>query len=63
MIEVNSEKNSHGYDVFLIKTDEGIFEISFQNNQDLYFSYIPKEGMLKSPDTKEFVITKENYYI
>ena len=39
MIELKQSKNCFNYDVFDIITNEGILEISYQNNQDLYWSY------------------------
>lgn len=63
MIEVEKYKGVHGYDFFDIKTNEGTFEISFQNNGDLYWRYICEKSILNSSDKKEIIITKENYYI
>ncbi len=63
MQEVEKKQNGHGYDVFTIVTDSGSFEISFQNNLDLYWRFINKESMLDSPERQEVIITKENYYI
>lgn len=56
-------KNGYNYDVFCIHTDEGEFYISFENNLDLYWSYIPEKSILDCDDTKEFTITKENDFI
>ena len=63
MVEINKEKNSLGYYTFKIQTDEGVFEISFQNNLDLYWRYINKKYILNEPEEKEFYITKENYFL
>lgn len=63
MIEIKIYKNSHDYDAFIITTEEGQFEISFQNNLDLYWRYLHKDMILEEPEIKEFTITKENYYL
>lgn len=63
MIQIEKRKNAHGYDVVIIKTEEGAFEISFQNNLDLYWRYIHKGDIRDNPSTHEFTITKENYFI
>lgn len=63
MLKVTKTQNSHGYDIFIITTDEGAFEISFQNNLDLYWRYIYEGSILKTPEQKKFLITKENYFI
>lgn len=63
MLEIRKDKNSHGYDEFYITTDEGTFEISFQNNLDLYWRYVHNKSVLEEPNKKEFTITKENYFL
>ena len=63
MQEVERSKNNHGYDVFNIITDNGEFEISFQNNLDLYWRFIDKKNILDIDGKKEITITKENYFI
>ena len=63
MIEIKRKKNSHGYDVFDIITDDGTFEISYENNLDLYWRYIYTDSIDKVENTKIFKITKENYYL
>lgn len=63
MQELKRDKNSFGYDVFIINTDTGSFEISFQNNGDLYWRYIHSGSILDAPSSHEIIITKENYYI
>ena len=63
MLEIKRKKNSHGYDVFDIITDNGIFEISYENNLDLYWRYIYRDSIDKVCNTKTFKITKENYYL
>lgn len=63
MQEIKKIDNGTGYDEFHIETNEGVFEISFQGNLDLYWNYRSKEIILDKPNEKEFIITKENYYI
>ena len=43
MLEITKTKNAHDYDVITIKTEDEEFEISFQNNLDLYWRYICKK--------------------
>lgn len=63
MLEIKRSINSHGYDVFDITTDDGTFEISYENNLDLYWRYIYTDSIDKVENTKIFKITKENYYL
>lgn len=63
MLEIKRDINSHGYDVFDIMTDNGTFEISYENNLDLYWRYIYTDSIDKVENTKIFKITKENYYL
>ncbi len=63
MLEIKRNINSHGYDVFDITTDDGTFEISYENNLDLYWRYIYTDSIDKVENTKIFKITKENYYL
>lgn len=63
MLEVEKRKNAHDYDVFAITTEEGTFEISFQNNLDLYWRYCYEGNILDTLATHTFTITKENYFI
>lgn len=63
MLEITKQKNAHDYDVITIKTEDEEFEISFQNNLDLYWRYICKKSILDEEKTKKFRITKENYFI
>lgn len=63
MLEIKRNINSHGYDVFDIMTDNGTFEISYENNLDLYWRYIYTDSIDKVENTKIFKITKENYYL
>lgn len=63
MVVIEKFNNSHGYNVFLIKINDKMFEISFQNNGDLYWRYIYEKNILECPENIEFVITKENYFL
>ena len=63
MIELKQSKNYYNYDVFDIVTNEGILEISYQNNLDLYWAYKYKDTIDKEDKIKEIIIDKENYYI
>ena len=63
MLEITHKKNSHGYDVFDIITANGSFEISYENNLDLYWRYLYHDTIDKVPDTITFKITKENYFL
>lgn len=62
MLEITKNKNDYNYDIFNIKTDQGILQISFENNLDLYWTLFTNEN-LSNINTKEFLITKENYFI
>lgn len=63
MVEITKIKDEYGHYIFNIKTEEGIFSISFQNNLDLYWNYIYKGNILSKEDKHIFYITKENYYL
>lgn len=63
MLEINKQIDENGYYTFSFKTIDGTFEISFQNNLDLYWGYDYESNILTEPNTKEFFITKENYQI
>lgn len=63
MLEVNKQIDENGYYTFSFITENGTFEISFQNNLDLYWRYNYKNNILDEEDTKVFFITKENYQI
>lgn len=62
MLEITKNKNDRGYN-FIISTEEGKFEISFQGNLDLYWRNIYQGNVLEQPESKSFTITKENYYL
>lgn len=51
------------YRSFDISTDEGVFQIWFGGNLDLYFRYEYNGNKLYGPDSKSFYITKENYFL
>ena len=63
MVDVNKYKNGHDYDCFNIVTDDGEFSIQFENNLDLYWSYLYKENFLDTKDFYDINITKENYFL
>ena len=63
MVDVNKYKNGHDYDCFNIVTDDGEFSIQFENNLDLYWSYLYKENFLDTKDSYEINVTKENYFL
>ena len=60
MLEITKQIDENGYYTFSFTTKEGTFEITFQNNLDLYWRYIYNGNILEEPDLKEFFITKEN---
>ena len=63
MLEVEKQKNGNGYDLFRIVTDEGVFEISFENNLDLYWRYDYHGNILEHPKEVLLVVSQENYEI
>ena len=63
MLEIEKNKNNHGYDVFNIITDSGSFQISYENNFDLYWSYLYTGDIDECREIKAFKITKENYFL
>lgn len=63
MLEIERSKNYFNYDVFTINTDNGIFQISYENNLDLYWGFIPNKNMNECDDSYSFYITKDNYYL
>ena len=50
----------YNYDVI---TDDGCFSIVFGGNLDLYWIYKHETSFLDTPDSKDFYITKENYFL
>lgn len=63
MVEINKTTDTDGYDRFKIITDTGSFDIMFGGNLDLYWSYWPEEDLEDWPISKNFTITKENYFL
>ena len=63
MQEVERYENGWGYDTFVIKTNEGSFEILFAPNGDLYWRYLSKINVLDDKEKQELTITKENYFV
>ena len=62
MVEIDKYK-INGYNCFDISTDDGIFNIGFGGNLDLYFSYKYRGNILDTANNKDFYITKENYFL
>ena len=63
MLEINKTIDENGYYAFRFTSKDETFEISFQNNLDLYWRYVHKNIISEELNTKEFFITKENYQI
>lgn len=63
MLQLRKTKNDHGYDSYIIITDEGYFDITFENNLDLYWYFNPKCNFTDSMESYSLTITKENYEI
>lgn len=63
MQEVERYENGWGYDTFVIKTNEGSFEILFAPNGDLYWRYVSEINVLDDKEKQKLTITKENYFI
>lgn len=59
MLEVDKRKNQCDLDEFGIKTDQGEFSVSREQNNGLYIGFILKDPNIDAP--MEFKITKENY--
>ena len=62
MIDINKTISEGNYS-FIIKTDEGKFEISFSGGSDLYFKYIDEGNYPYINKSQPLKITKENYYL
>lgn len=62
MQEIIRTESPHG-PAFIIVTEEGNFEISFQGTLDLYWSYCFEGSILDTPPFKKFIITRENYFL
>ena len=63
MIIIRKEENWYGYDNIIIDTDEGMFEIFYSGNDDLYWSLMYVGQRLDIPNSFNFNITKENEYL
>lgn len=62
MVEIKKYKINN-YNCFDISTDEGTFQIWFCGNLDLYWSYKYRGNILDTGNSKDFYITKENYFL
>ena len=62
MVDVCKEKNYVNFETFKVKTNEGEFEISFEENRGLYIGFCKKNESLL-PGYKTFEITRENEYL
>lgn len=62
MLEIKKYKFDRYY-AFDILTDEGCFSIFFGGNLDLYFLYKHNTNFLETDDSKDFYITKDNYFL
>lgn len=51
------------YYAFDVITDDGCFSIAFGGNLDLYWIYKYETSFLDTPNSKDFYITKENYFL
>ena len=63
MIIIRKEENWYGYDNIIIDTDEGMFEMFYSGNDDLYWSLMYVGQRLDIPNSFNFNITKENEYL
>lgn len=61
-MKITKKTKDDSYEVITVETDEGIFQISYERNLDLYWSYFPKGNITLCDDIKEFTITKEEYF-
>lgn len=61
MEDIIKKRTATGFN-FKITTEQGTFVISFEGNLDLHWTYIVDDLLMK-PNYKEFIITKENYYL
>lgn len=62
MQEIIRTESPHG-PAFMIVTEEGNFEISYQGTLDLYWSYCFEGSILDAPPFKKFIITRENQFL
>lgn len=63
MQEIERYKNGFNYDTFVIRTNEGCFEILFAPNFDLYWRYLSEKNIKDDKAVQELTITKENYFL
>lgn len=63
MIRLRKEENWYGYENIIIETNEGIFEILYSGNDDLYWSLMYIGQRLDITNSFNFFITKENEYL
>lgn len=63
MLQLKKSKTTQGYDSFTIITNEGSFDIAFENNLDLYWYFKPKCNVMDSMESYGLIITKEDYEI
>ena len=63
MQEIEKYKNAWDYDTFVIRTNEGAFEMLFAPNGDLYWRYLSEKSILNDKQIQELTITKENYFV
>ena len=63
MLNAKKYEHPHGYNCYEIETNEGKFEINYQGNLDLYWKYPCKKENIQKETTKDFYITKEDYFI
>lgn len=63
MLQLKKSTTDHGYDSFTVIADEGSFDITFENNLDLYWYFRPKCNFMDSMESYDLIITKEDYEI
>jgi len=63
MLEIEKYKSENNFRIICIKTQDGYFKISFEDNFDLYWTFIPNKPILDSELSYNLVVTKENYYL
>lgn len=61
-MEIKKQKTEFG-DAFEFVTEDGVFEICFWGNLDLYWQYRYSDNISDNEDSKSFFITKENYFL
>lgn len=63
MLELKKKTNESGYNNYYITTEQGTFRISFEDNLDLYWTYLYSGNISLCKPTHEFIITKENFFL